>query len=258
MRIRQSVCLPMFKTDLPYDRFFAAVAEIGFKAVEFWGRGDDLDDLCRAAGKAGLKIASMVGQGSLAAGLNDRAAHEQIEADLKASIDIAAERGIRGVIAFSGNRREGLTDDEGIEITAEGLKRIAPYAEKKAVYVNLELLNSKVDHKGYQCDRTAWGVAVIKRVASPRVRLLFDIYHMQIMEGDIIRTIRDNIRWIAHFHTAGNPGRGEFDDQQELNYRGICSAIAATDYDGYVGHEFRPGRDVMTSLRQAFAICDVA
>jgi hydroxypyruvate isomerase len=249
----------MFKAaEIGYDKFFSAAREIGYPAVENWGRGSDFDDLCRAAGKTGLKIASMAGHGGPHAGLNDRSAHGEVEKQLKASIDIAADRGIRGVFAFSGNRREGLTDEQGIDITAEGLARIAPYAEKKGVYVNLELLNSKVDHKGYQCDRAAWGVAVVSKVACPRVRLLFDIYHVQIMEGDIIRTIRDNIRWIAHFHTAGNPGRGEFDDDQELNYRGICKAIAATDYDGYVGHEFRPGRDVMQSLRKAFAICDVS
>jgi hydroxypyruvate isomerase len=248
----------MFKpADVAYDEFFSAVAEIGYGAVEIWGRGDDFDDLCRAAEKANLKLASMIGHGSPGSGLNDRSAHGEIEKQLKASIDIAADRGIRGLIAFSGNRRNGLSDREGIEITAEGLKRVAGYAEKQNVHVNLELLNSKVDHKGYQCDRTAWGVAVVERVASPRVKLLYDIYHMQIMEGDIIRTIRENIQWVGHFHTAGNPNRGEFNDEQELNYRGICRAIAATDYDGYVGHEFKPSGDAIEALRKAFAICDV-
>jgi len=258
MRIRQSICFAMMKpAEVGYEEFFQAAAEIGYEAVEFWGRGDDFDQVCRAADGAGLKIASMIGHGLAQGGLNDRKAHDQIEAELKESIDIAAERGIRGVIAFSGNRREGLSDDRAIEITAEGLSRIAPYAEAKDVYVNLELLNSKVDHIGYQCDHTAWAVAVVKKVASPRVRLLYDIYHMQIMEGDIIRTIRENIEWIGHFHTAGNPGRGPFNDQQELNYRGICKAIAGTDYDGYVGHEFAPGKDPIGALREAFAICDV-
>ena len=257
MRIKQSACLPMFNVaEVGYERFFKQLADMGYQAVEIWGRGGDFDDLCRAAAKARLAIASMVGHGSPAGGLNDASAHESIEAELKASIDIAAERGVRGVIAFSGNRREGLTDDEGIETTAEGLKRIAPYAEKKDVYVNLELLNSKVDHKGYQCDRTAWGAAVVEEVGSARVKLLYDIYHMQIMEGDVIRTIRENIQRIGHFHTAGNPGRGKFDDDQELNYRGICKAIAATDYDGYVGHEFKPGGDAIEALGRAFEICD--
>jgi len=258
MRIKQSICFPIMKpADVDYGVFFQAGAEIGYEAMELWGRGDDFDEVCRAANDAGLKIASMIGHGSPRGGLNDPDAHDDIEQQLKASIDIAAERGIRGLIAFSGNRRDGLSDQEGMDITAEGLKRIAPYAEARDVYVNLELLNSKVDHAGYQCDHTAWGVAVVRKVASPRVRLLYDIYHMQIMEGDVIRTIGQNIEWIGHFHTAGNPGRGEFNDEQELNYRGICGAIAATEYDGYVGHEFRPGQDPVEALRQAFAICDV-
>jgi hydroxypyruvate isomerase len=120
----------------------------------------------------------------------------------------------------------------------------------------MELLNSKVNHPGYQCDHTAWGVAVCEKVNSPRVKLLYDIYHMQIMEGDVIRTIRDNIRWIGHFHTAGNPGRNDMDDAQELNYAGICRGIAATGYPYYVGHEFVPKGDLIEALRAAFALCD--
>jgi hydroxypyruvate isomerase len=133
---------------------------------------------------------------------------------------------------------------------------VAPYAEQKGVNLNLELLNSKVDHPGYQCDHTAWGVAVCERVNSPRVKLLYDIYHMQIMEGDVIRTIRDNIKWIGHFHTAGNPGRNDLNDTQELNYAGICRAIAATGYGLYVGHEFRPKGDPIAALHETFAICN--
>ena len=139
---------------------------------------------------------------------------------------------------------------------ADGLRRVAPYAEKRGVNLNIELLNSKIDHPGYQCDHSAWGVAVCERVNSPRVKLLFDIYHMQIMEGDVIRNIRENIGWIGHFHTAGNPGRRDMDDDQELNYAGICRAIAASGYDGYVGHEFQPKGDVLEALRRAFALCD--
>ena len=133
---------------------------------------------------------------------------------------------------------------------------MAPYAEQKDINLNLELLNSKIDHPGYQCDHTAWGVAVCERVDSPRVKLLYDIYHMQIMEGDVIRTIRENIRWIGHFHTAGNPGRNDMDDTQELNYAGICKGIADTGYDLYVGHEFKPKGDPVEALRQTFARCD--
>ncbi len=139
---------------------------------------------------------------------------------------------------------------------ADGLRRIAGYAEEKGVNLNLELLNSKVDHPDYQCDYTAWGVAGCEKVASPRVKLLYDIYHMQIMEGDVIRTIRENIRWIGRFHPAGNSGRNDFDETQELNYAGICKAIAATGYEHYVGHEFAPKGDPVGALRRAFEICN--
>ena len=129
-------------------------------------------------------------------------------------------------------------------------------AEAKGVNLNIELLNSKVNHPGYQCDHTNWGVAVCEKVNSPRVKLLYDIYHMQIMEGDLIRTIRQNIKWIGHFHTAGNPGRNDMDDTQELNYAGICRAIAETGYDLYVGHEFKPKGDLIAAMRETFALCD--
>ena len=137
----------------------------------------------------------------------------------------------------------------------DGFRRVAPLAERAGVNLNLELLNSKVDHAGYQCDRSAWGVEVCRRVDSPRVKLLYDIYHMQIMEGDIIRTIRETIEWIGHFHTAGVPGRGPLDDSQELNYAAICHAIAASGYDGWVSHEFKPGRDAIADLQHAFGVC---
>jgi hydroxypyruvate isomerase len=150
-----------------------------------------------------------------------------------------------------------LSDEEGAVNTAEGLKRVAGVAEQKGVTLILELLNSKVDHKDYQCDHTAWGVQVVRAVNSPRVKLLYDIYHMQIMEGDIIRTIRDNINYIGHFHTAGNPGRHDMDDTQELNYPPIMRAIAATNYDGYVGHEFIPKGDPMEAIRVTYQMCDV-
>ena len=162
------------------------------------------------------------------------------------------------MICFSGNRQPHQSEIEAITAVADGLARIAPYAEEKGVNLNMELLNSAVDHPGYQCDHTAWGAAVCERVNSPRVKLLFDIYHMQIMEGDVIRTLRNHIKWIGHFHTAGVPGRHDLDDSQELNYRGICRAIAATPYDLYVGHEYRATGEVIASLAAAFAICDVA
>jgi hydroxypyruvate isomerase len=258
MPVKQSVCYPMVKpADMSLDDFFRAVKEIGFPAVELWNRGDDFEEVMELARKHGLRVAIMSGHASLPDGLNKRSNHERIEHELKESIDIAAKYGIPGLICFSGNRQPFMTELEAIEAVADGLRRVAPYAEKKGINLCLELLNSKVDHPGYQCDHTAWGVAVCERVNSPRVKLLYDIYHMQIMEGDIIRTIRENIRWIGHFHTAGVPGRRDMDDTQELNYAGICRAIAATGYDLYVGHEFKPKGDVIEALRATFQLCNV-
>ncbi|MFB3040937.1 MAG: TIM barrel protein, partial [Candidatus Poribacteria bacterium] len=150
-----------------------------------------------------------------------------------------------------------VSDEEGIDITAEGLSRVAKAAEEKGINLCVELLNSKVDHAGYQCDLTTWGVEVCKRVDSPRVKLLYDIYHMQIMEGDLIRTVKENINYIGHFHTAGNPGRNDLDDEQEIYYPAVIQAIAETDYDLYVGHEFIPKGDPIDGLRAAFHLCDV-
>jgi hydroxypyruvate isomerase len=167
-----------------------------------------------------------------------------------------ADAGIPSVICFSGNRR-GQSDEEGIEICAEGLKQIMPAAERAGVSVVMELLNSRVNHKDYQCDRTPWGVALCQKVGSERFKLLYDIYHMQIMEGDIIRTIQNNHTYIGHYHTGGNPGRNEIDETQELNYPAIMRAIKATGYQGFVGQEFIPKRDPLTSLREAIRLCSV-
>ena len=257
MRIKQSLCYPMFKpADMSLDDLFRTGAEIGYAAVELWDRGSNLEGVVETAHRYGLAVVSMTGHDSLPDGLNKRSNHDRIEAELRESIDIAAKHGIPGLICFSGNRQPFQTEIEAIEAVADGFKRIAPYAEEKGINLNMELLNSKVDHPGYQCDHTAWGVAVCERVNSPRVKLLYDIYHMQIMEGDIIRTIRDNIKWIGHFHTAGNPGRNDMDDTQEMNYAGICRAIAGTGYLYYVGHEFKPRGDLIEALRQTFVLCD--
>ena len=257
MRIKQSMCYPMFKpADMSLDDLFKAGAEMGYAAVELWTRNDDFEEVIATAHKHNLVVASMSGHNSLPDGLNKRSNHDRIEAELIESIDIAAKYNIPGLICFSGNRQPFQTEIEAIEACADGLKRVAPYAEEKGINLNIELLNSKVDHPGYQCDHTAWGVAVCERVSSPRVKLLYDIYHMQIMEGDIIRTIRDNIKWIGHFHTAGNPGRNDMDDTQEMNYAGICRAIARTGYEYYVGHEFKPKGDLIEALRKAFVLCD--
>jgi len=248
----------MKPTDMPIEEFLSGVADIGFPAVEIWQRQSMVDfegfvEMCR---KHELTLSGMLGQQSLTEGLNDRGNHDSLEEELRESIDVAARHGIPGIVCFSGNRRQGLSEEKGIELCAEGLRRLAPYAEEKGVTLNLELLNSKIDHPGYQCDRTAWGVAVCERVGSPRVKLLYDIYHMQIMEGDIIRTIRDSIRWIGHFHTAGVPGRGDIDDTQEVNYGAVCDAIRESGYDLYLAHEFQPRGELFEALAMALCTCE--
>ncbi|MFN8443859.1 MAG: TIM barrel protein [Caldilineaceae bacterium] len=258
MPIKQSICYPLFMpAGMTLDDLMRHTAEVGYAAVELWGRDEKFEEIMDLAKRHKLAVASMCGHTSLPDGLNKRSNHERIEDELKVSIDLAVKHKIPGLICFSGNRQPHMSEIEAIEAVADGLRRIAPYAEKKGINLNVELLNSKVDHPGYQCDHTAWGVAVCERVNSPRVKLLYDIYHMQIMEGDVIRTIRDNIKWIGHFHTAGNPARRDLDNDQELNYTGICRAIAATGYDLYVGHEFSPKGDPIEALRTTFAICNV-
>lgn len=256
--IQQSFCYPCFSSkDIPLRTLFKEARAIGYAATELWFLPENQEELFATARAVGLKIASMGGHQSLPDGLNKKENHDRIEAELIQSIEFAKANEIPGLICFSGNRNEGQSDEEAKETTAAGLRRVAPYAEKAGVNLNLELLNSKVDHPGYQCDHTAWGVDVVSRVNSPRVKLLYDIYHMQIMEGDVIRTIRENIRWIGHFHTAGNPGRKDMDETQELNYRPICKAISDSGYSLYVGHEFFPAGDKVAALQHAFNVCNV-
>lgn len=207
--------------------------------------------------KYGLVPSMTPGAGTIPVGWNRRENHDKLVKEMEENVTRAAEAKVPNVITFSGNR-QGLPDAEGIENCVTGLNRVKKIAEDKGVTINLELLNSKVDHHDYQCDHCAWGVEVMKRVNSPRVKLLFDIYHMQIMEGDIIRTIRDNFQYIGHFHTGGVPGRHELDQTQELNWRAVAKAIADLGYKGYVAHEFIPtANDPMASLQQAYEICTV-
>ncbi|MFP3896277.1 MAG: hydroxypyruvate isomerase family protein [Anaerolineales bacterium] len=257
MSVKQCVVLPLFfePEEMSLDDFCGVIAGIGYAAIEVMQPGEDLGEIVQTAGRHDLAVASMVGHASLQDGFNRRENHERIEEELRASIELAAKYGIGGLICFSGNRNPGQSDLEGMVACAQGLRRIAPYAEEKGVNLNVELLNSKVNHPGYQCDRTDWGVALCEMVNSPRVKLLYDIYHMQIMEGDLIRSIRKNVRWIGHFHTAGNPGRHDLDDMQELNYTGICRAIDDAGYELYVGHEFTPKGDPLEALRHAYAVC---
>lgn len=233
------------------EALLQTASQIGYTAVElvepeFWPLVRD----------AGLKIASMRGHESISDGLNRRENAARITTELRASIVLAAEWGVPNVICFSGNRA-GIDDAAGAAITAETLRLVAPEAEQAGVTLVLELLNSKVDHPDYQADHTAWGIAVCEAVGSPAVKLLYDIYHMQIMEGDVIRTIQTYHSWFGHYHTAGNPGRNEIDGRQELNYPAIMQAIAATGYQGYVGQEFIPLDDPAASLRAAFELCRV-
>jgi hydroxypyruvate isomerase len=259
MKINQSVCYPMMAPlPVPLPDFIQRVAQIGFAAVEIWEPGENFAELASLAQKHGLRIASFSGHASLAVGMNNPAEHDRICDELHRSIDLAARYNVPGVICFSGNRRSGQSDEEAIEACADGFRKIAPYAEEKGVNLNMELLNTLVDHPGYQCDHAAWGLEVVKRVNSPRVKLLYDIYHMQVMEGNLIRTIVDNIQWIGHFHTAGVPGRNEIDDTQEINYRGLCKALAATPYNLFVGHEYHQTRELFQTLEEAFAICNQA
>jgi len=196
------------------------------------------------------------GGGEIPNALNRLENHVGIEAQFRKSVPRAAKAGVPNLITFSGNRK-GMSDEEGARNTVAGLNRIKKIAEDHGVTICLELLNSKVDHKDYMCDRTAWGVRVIEEVNSPNVKLLYDIYHMQIMEGDLSRTIIANSQWIGHFHTGGVPGRHELDDHQEVNWAGVMRAIASTGFQGFVAHEFIPTRDPLTSLRQAVALCNV-
>ena len=192
----------------------------------------------------------------IATGFNDRANHPMLLRELEATIPRAAAAGVPNVIAMFGNRK-GRSDAEGIDNCVLGLKQIAPLAEQHGVTVCVELLNSKVDHKDYQGDHTAFGAAVVSGIGSPRVKLLYDIYHMQIMEGDVIRTVREHLAAIGHFHTGGVPGRHEIDGTQELNYRAVAQAIADAGFTGFLAHEFEPTRDPLTSLKEAVAICAV-
>jgi hydroxypyruvate isomerase len=245
-------------------------------SVSRWCYGKmSLDDLCDAAKgigydgidlldvkdyevpkKHGLVCSMANGFGTIPVGFNRIENHEKLIADAEKMIPAAAAAGVPNIVCFSGSRA-GLSDGDGIANCITGLKRLAPTAEKHGVTLCMELLNSKVDHHDYQADHTAFGVQVVQGVASPRVKLLYDIYHMQIMEGDVIRTVRQNIQHIAHFHTGGVPGRNEIDETQELNYHAVMEAIADAGYRGFVGQEFVPKRDPVASMKQAYEICNV-
>ncbi|RLJ76738.1 hydroxypyruvate isomerase family protein [Pedobacter alluvionis] len=237
----------------------------------------DVEALCIEAKKIGIKGIDLVGpqdwptlkkhglestmcngaEINLVDGFNDEKFHEKLIQNYTAMIPLVAEAGYKNLICFSGNRR-GKDDETGWNNCVKGLKQLIPLAEKHNVVLVMELLNSKVNHKDYQCDRTSWGAELCKRLGSENFKLLYDIYHMQIDEGDVIRNIRDYHQYIAHYHTAGVPGRNEIDDTQELYYPAIMKAIAETGFKGFVAQEFIPkNADKMASLKKAISICDI-
>ena len=252
--IKQSVCRWCFN-DMPLDELAANAKRIGLHSVELIGPAD-----FPTIEKHGLMCAmvSQAGNGGIPRGWNRVDNHSWLIPAYQERIDVVAKAKYPNVICFSGNRA-GLGDDEGLENCATGLKQIMPAAEKAGVTVCMELLNSKVNHADYQCDHTAWGVKLVEKVGSERFKLLYDIYHMQIMEGDVIRTIRDHHRAIGHYHTAGVPGRHELDETQELFYPAVMRAIRDTGYTGYVAQEFVPLKkeNGMASLEDAYRRCAV-
>jgi len=258
-RLKQSVSRWCYQK-IPLPEFAKAVKEMGLTAIDLlkddeWPIVRDLGLICSMGYGDG---------GTIPDGLNNKANHDAIVKGLEKSLPKAAQNGVPNVITFFGNRK-GMPDQEGLDNCVIGLNRIKPIAESTGVTVALEVLNSKVDHKDYLGDRSAYGFQVIKAVGSPKIKVLFDIYHMQIMEGDVIRTIagfkqppaEPHHELICHYHTGGVPGRHELDDTQELQWRSVCAAIADTGFKGYVAHEFVPTRDPLTSLREAVALCDV-
>ncbi len=251
-RINHSVCKWCYDK-IPLEEFCAAASAMGLQSVELL-KEEDFPTLK----KHDLKCAMVSGvPGGITSGLNQLENHDKIVEWFEHISPIVADHGFPNIICFSGNRR-GMSDEKGLENCAIGLKRVAPIAEKHKVTVCMELLNSKRTHKDYMCDHTTWGVELVKRVGSERFKLLYDIFHMQIMEGDMMDTIKENHQYIAHYHTGGVPGRGEIDETQEINYPAVMKAVLDTGYKGFVAQEFVPKRaDPLASLKQGVQICDV-
>jgi hydroxypyruvate isomerase len=254
--INHSVCQWTYN-DLTLEQLCIEVKKIGLKAIDLIGPKD-----WPVLQQHGLQCSMCYigGKVSLTEGWNNPKFHNQLIKDYTETIPLVAKAGYKNLICFSGNRN-GMDDAAGLQNCAEGLQKILPLAEKNNVMIQMELLNSKVDHKDYMCDKTPWGVELCKKLGSPNFKLLYDIYHMQIDEGDVIRTIRDHHQYIGHYHTAGVPGRHEIDETQELYYPAIMKAIVDTGYKGYVAQEFIPtGKttgDKIAALKNAIRICDV-
>lgn len=250
--VNHSVCKWCYPK-ISLDDLCKAAKEMGMSSIELQG-----PDEWPTIQKYGLTCAMPWGAGKgIENGWNNPALHDELLASFEDVIPKVANAGLDKIITFSGNRK-GLSDEQGLENCAKGLKRLMKTAEKYKVTVSMELLNSKVNHKDYQCDHTKWGVELAKMVGSERFKLLYDIYHMQIMEGDVIATIKQYHPYISHYHTGGVPGRGEIDDSQELYYPAIVKAILDTGYKGHIAQEFVPKRpDVLASLKQSVQICDI-
>jgi hydroxypyruvate isomerase len=250
-RIRQSVCQWCYR-QMSIEQLAQSAASIGLQGVDLL-QPDDYE----VPRRYGL-VCTMgyAGGGEINKAMNRTENHAAIEQAFRTNIPRAAKAGVPNVITFSGNRA-GMSDDEGARNTIAGLNRVKKIAEDHGVTICLELLNSKRDHHDYMCDHTAWGVRVAQEVKSPNVKLLYDIYHMQIMEGDLIDTIRSNIQWIGHFHTGGVPGRHELNGTQEIQWDAVMRAIADSGFRGYVAHEFIPTEDPLASLKSAADLCDV-
>jgi len=258
-RLKQGIAPGCFGRDYPFEDLCRHASRLGAQGIDLVG-----PDNFPMLKKYGLIPTMLPSASGIRDGIIHKELHDKMAEKMLADIDIAAAAGAPNVIVLAGERKRkndpvAMSDAQGMENAVAFLNRVKSRAEDKGVTLCLELLNSKVNHPGYMCDHTSWGVDVCKQVNSPRVRLLYDIYHMQIMEGDIIRTIRDNFQWFGHFHTAGNPGRNQFDDTQELNYRGICQAIVDLGYKGYLVHEYGPkkGSDPVKTLDEMMTICDV-
>ncbi len=249
-RIKQSVCRWCY-SKVPTEDLCRESARLGIQAIDLLDPKE-----WPIAQKYGLVPTVVPGPTTIPDGLNRLENHDGIVERFRTRLSEAKAVGAPSIIVFSGNRK-GMSDTEGADNCVIGLNRIKKLAEDAGIMVVMELLNSKVNHKDYMCDRTLWGVEVIKRVDSPNVKLLYDIYHMQIMEGDVIRTIRENAQYIGHYHTGGNPGRNEIDESQELNYKAISQAIVDLGFKGYMAHEFVPLRDPLKSLAEAVELCDV-
>jgi len=251
-RLRQGLCPGVFSgSKLDLDGQCREAARLGCVGIDLVG-----PEAFPTLKKYGLIPTMIPGGSGIQYGINNPANHADILTKLTDAIKTAASAGAPNVIVLAGDRA-GFTDEQSLDNSVAFLNKIKRQAEDAKITLCVELLNSKVDHRGYVCDSSKWGVALCKRVDSPRVKLLYDIYHMQIMEGDVIRTIRENIQYIAHFHTAGNPGRREFDDSQELNYTGICQALAGLKFSGVISHEYTPTKDPIGTLEKMLKLCDV-